>query len=273
MYNWYAVNDNRNIAPEGWHVSTEAEWQTLEDYLGGIMVAASKMMETNLLGTMNLLNACKNIEFDLFVNTGSAFEYGMKRTPSKEDDLLEPINDYGVSKAATTLYCQAIGKRENKPVVTLRLFTPFGYYEEPPRLISSVIISCLKDENPEVLSPDSVRDFVFIEDVVEAYIKAIESSDRCGREIFNIGSGKQHFVGEVVGMIVELTGGKAKPKWGGVSNRSIESEMLQANISKARNVLNWQPEYDLEHGLRKTVKWFKENIRLYESKYFCGRKY
>ncbi len=46
MYNWYAVNDNRNIAPEGWHVSTEAEWQTLEDYLGGIMVAASKMMET-----------------------------------------------------------------------------------------------------------------------------------------------------------------------------------------------------------------------------------
>ncbi len=233
----------------------------------------NRIMETNLLGTMNLINACKNIEFDLFVNTGSVFEYGIKPGSLQENDLLEPMSDYGISKAASTLYCQAIGKRENKPVVTLRLFTPYGYYEEPLRLIPSVIISCLEGENPKVSSPDSVRDFVFIEDVIDAYVKVAENSDKSKGEIFNIGYGEQYPIGEAVSTIIELTGNKARPEWGSVPNYRIESKMWQANISKAKRLLNWQPKYALEQGLRKTVKWFEENIGLYEDKYRRDRKY
>jgi len=103
-----------------------------------------KIIDTNLIGIINLLNACCKIGFECFINTGSSSEYGLKNKPMSENDLLEPINDYGIAKAAATLYCQAIGRRENLPIFTLRLFSPYGYYEGPTRLIPYLIISCLK---------------------------------------------------------------------------------------------------------------------------------
>lgn len=233
----------------------------------------NKIMETNIMGTINLLNACKNIEFELLVNTGSVFEYGIKSVPLKENDLLEPVSNYGVSKTASTLYCQALAKRENRPIVTLRLFTPYGYYEKPPRLIPSAILSCLNGESPKLSSPDSVRDFVFIEDVVDAYLKVVENSNKAKGEIFNIGYGKQYSVREVVDAIVKLTGNKAEPEWGSISDSRVDSKMWEANISKAKKMLNWQPEYNLNGGLRRTVEWFKENISLYKNRYCGVRRY
>lgn len=227
----------------------------------------NRIIKTNFFGTINLINACKNTGFELFVNTGSVFEYGIKSGLLQENELPEPVSDYGASKAAATLYCQAIGKKENYPIVTLRLFTPYGYYEEVPRLIPSVIISCLNNENPKVSSPDYVRDFIFIEDVMDAYIKVAENRKSVKREIFNIASGKNHSIGEVVHTIVKLTNDKLKPEWGSVPNYRIESKIWQASISKAKKSLNWQPKYNLEQGLRKTIQWFRENVSLYTDKY------
>lgn len=223
-----------------------------------------KIIETNLLGTINLVNTCKKTGFELFVNTGSVFEYGIKNSPLKESDMLEPISDYGISKAAATLYCQAVAKKENRPVVTLRLFTPYGYYEEPPRLVPSVIISCLNGENPKLSSPGSMRDFIFIEDVVDAYIKAAENVRKVSGEILNIGSGKQCSVGEVVNTILQYSGNSVIPQWDSFSDNRIESKMLEADILKAERMLNWRPNYSLQQGLEKSVKWFKENIGLYK---------
>ena len=222
-----------------------------------------KIIESNFIATVNLVNACKKVDFELFVNTGSSSEYGIKSKPMREEDMLEPVDDYGVSKAAATLYCQAVARREKMPVVTLRLLSPYGYYEEPTRLIPSVVISCLKGRNPEVSSPNSVRDFIFIEDVIDAYIKVIETSDISG-EILNIGCGKQHSVEEVVNKIVELTGNNVRPEWGSVPKRATEPNIWQADITKAKDVLKWEPKYSLEEGLAKTVKWFMENMTLYK---------
>lgn len=231
-----------------------------------------RIMKINFLGTVNLLNACKKTGFALFVNTGSVFEYGIKNSPLRENDILAPVSDYGVSKAASTLFCQAAGKRENKPIVTLRLFTPYGYYEEPPRLVPSMILSCLKKENPKVLSPDSVRDFIFIEDVVEAYIRVTDNIHKSAGEVINIGSGKQYTIRKVVDLIIKSTGNSVKPEWGAVLGNNIESKMCKADISKARKLLNWELEYSLEEGLRKTIGWFRENIRLYKNSYCCGER-
>jgi len=221
------------------------------------------IIESNFIGTVNLVNACKKVDFELFINTGSSSEYGIKSKPMSEDDILEPINDYAVSKAAATLYCQAVARREKIPVVTLRLFSPYGYYEEPTRLIPSVVISCLKEKNPEVTSPNSVRDFIFIEDVIDAYMKVIETSG-IGGKIFNIGYGEQHSVGEMVNTVVELTGNNVRPEWGSVPKRANEPNVWQADITKAQDILKWQPKHSLEEGLAKTVKWFMENMTLYK---------
>ena len=86
-----------------------------------------KIMQTNIIGTGNLVNACKRIEFELFVNTSSSSEYGIKSEPMREDNILEPINDYGVAKTSTTLFCQAKAKTEKLPIVTLRLISPYVY--------------------------------------------------------------------------------------------------------------------------------------------------
>ncbi len=245
----------KNIKPEIiFHTATYGGYPFQKD--------VNKIIQTNMMGTISLVNACSKTGFDIFVNTGSSSEYGVKSKPMNETDLLEPNNNYGVAKASATLFCQAKAGSEKLPIVTLRLFSPYGYYEEARRLVPSVIMSCLMGKNPKVSSPKPVRDFVFIEDVLDAYIKVAEASDVRG-EIFNIGYGKQHSVAEVVNKIIKLTGKRASPEWGGIPKRTNEPAIWQADISKARNILKWKPRYNLEEGLNKTIKWFKENLSLY----------
>ena len=221
-----------------------------------------KIIMTNFIGTVNLINACKKVGFELFVNTGSSSEYGIKSKPMTEDAILEPINEYGVSKAAGSLYCQVVARREKIPIVTLRIFSPYGYYDHKARLIPSVIMSCLAKKNPEIIYPNCVRDYIFVEDIVDAYIKVIETSNIIG-EIFNIGYGKQHSMREVGEIIVKLTGSKVRLILGNAPKLQNEPDIWQADVSKAEHILKWRPKHSLEKGLVKTVKWFEKNMNIY----------
>lgn len=223
----------------------------------------SKTFATNLAGTINLLNACRKTGFDLFVNTGSSSEYGIKAGPMKETDILEPITDYGVSKAAATLYCQSAARRQKLPITTLRLFSPYGYFDGPSRMVSSTILSCLRRKNPKVVSPLSVRDFIFIDDIVDAYIKTIKYAKRASGEIFNIGSGKQYSVKEAVSAILNITDCKLEAVSDKRFNLRIEPKSWRADIRKSAAILGWKPRFELSEGLQKTVEWFTDNINLY----------
>lgn len=226
-----------------------------------------KIINTNLIGTINLLDACCKIGFEYFINTGSSSEYGLKNKPMSENDLLEPVNDYGIAKAGATLYCQAIGRREKLPIFTLRLFSPYGYYEEPTRLISYLIISCLKNKELKIFTPDAVRDFIFIEDLIKAYFMIVENKEGVlPGDIFNIGSGEQYTVKEIFEIIKKLTKYTKKPKWGKMENDNRELKNLKmwiANISKSKIFLNWSPEYSIENGLEETIKWYRDHLYLY----------
>lgn len=224
---------------------------------------ANKIFETNLTGTRNLLTALSTVGFKAMINTGSSSEYGIKKRPMSEDDLLEPVTEYGVSKAAATLYCQAVARKNNLPVCTLRLFSPYGFFEGAQRLIPSVILACLSGRDPELSSKNPVRDFVFTEDVVDAYLKTASASNLTG-QIFNIGSGEEYSVETVVKKIIALTGKKVSPRWGGVKNLRLEPTTWVADISKTRKFLKWKPVYNLDSGLEKTVNWFRKNHRLYK---------
>jgi nucleoside-diphosphate-sugar epimerase len=222
-----------------------------------------KMYDSNVIGTANLLKAVKKLEFELFVNTGSSSEYGLKDTPMKENASLEPISEYGKSKAAATILCQSCAQKYNLPIVTLRLFSPYGYFEDRQRLIPSVALSCLRRENPKISSTSFVRDFVFIEDVLAAYMSCDALSAVPG-EVFNIGSGQQHTVGDVVNTIIQLTGANVTPQRGHPQKWPHEPPLWQADISKAREMLDWSPSYDLHRGLAATVEWLSTNAPLYE---------
>lgn len=221
----------------------------------------SQLFDTNVNGLINLLHAVKHYPIKKFVNTGSSSEYGIKETPMKETDVLAPINDYGVTKSAATLYAQKFAKSEQMPLVTLRLFSPYGYYDDKKRLISYLIAQALQNQPISLSSQSNVRDFVYVADVVDAYLAAVKKAVTPG-EIINIGSGKQHSVYDIVENIIALTKSSSELQWGTMpkQTRQIEPKLWQADITKAAKILDWEPAYPLEKGLQETISYYKENL-------------
>jgi len=195
------------------------------------------------------------------VNTGSSSEYGIKSGPTDENDFLEPRGDYGVSKAASTLYCRSEGLNKQLPIVTLRLFSPFGPWDDSKRLIPYVIKSLLRKETPQLSTPASVRDYIFIDDVLDAYTAVVKQP--FFGEIFNIGSGKQHSIGEVVTTIKAILQDGTEPAWGTVEKRKPEPELWVAKIDKALKQFGWKPSRTHCVGLEQTIAWMKNNLTLY----------
>lgn len=226
----------------------------------------NKMIDVNLKGTINLINAVKGNPFKLFINAGSGDEYGVKEAAMREADLLEPVNNNGVIKSATTLYCQKEAIRNAIPIINFRLFTPYGYFEGENRFIPSVILSVLEERPIKVSNSMFVRDFIFIEDVVDAYLYAVKMRHKYG-EVYNIGSGKQHSIGEVVEIIQKITKSKSDIQWGAVAKqaRYIEPNLWEADVSKTKRVLKWEPKNTIEVGLTKTIDWFEKNKNLYRT--------
>jgi len=218
-----------------------------------------ELIDINFLGTVNLINALKQNKFKLFINTGSSSEYGIKAIPMVETDLPFPINDYGITKLAATLYVSKEAVKNNLPLITFRLFSVYGKYEEKTRLIPSVILAAIENKPIEVGNPVYVRDFVYIDDVVDAYFQACKVKVLPG-EIFNIGCGVQHSIGEVVDTIRKITKSSSIVKWDGVKkqSRQVEPKMWQADVSKARKKLNWVSGHTLEKGLLSTIQDLKK---------------
>ena len=221
-----------------------------------------KIIDTNICGTVNLLKCCRTLNLDLFVNTGSSSEYGLKNYPMKESDILDPVTDYGAAKAAATLFCRSHAMSEKIPVVTLRLFSPYGPYEQKNRLVPSVVLAALQKTSPVIASRQFVRDFIFIDDVLDAYEAATLIRHPSG-EIFNIGSGQQHTVGEVTDTIISLLGNEVTAQTGRPQAWKNEPTCWQADIHRATSELHWEPRYSLQDGLATTVDWFKKNKTLY----------
>ncbi len=222
----------------------------------------SETLAVNFLGTVNLVRACERTETRLFINTGSSSEYGIKDGPMKETDLLEPLGEYGVAKAASTLYCRSAAQERGLPIVTLRLFSPYGPWDAPSRFVPSVITNLLRRRAPKLSMRQSVRDYVFIDDVVDCYVGLIEHPTGVG-EIFNIGSGKQYTIGEVAAVLGRLIAPDIAPVWGGVDRQRPEPACWVADRTKAEKNLRWSPRVPIEKGLAKTVEWFKGHLELY----------
>ena len=113
-------------------------------------------------------------------------------------------------------------------------------------------------------SPNSVRDFVFIEDIIDAYLTIIKNIEKVKGEIFNIGTEVQTTIDGVVNIIKEITHSTIKPKYGQIKSVQIEPKNWVVDISKIKKTLNWQPKHKLKEGLEKNIKWFKKNIYLYK---------
>jgi nucleoside-diphosphate-sugar epimerase len=220
---------------------------------------ARAIFESNAIGTVNLLAALGEIDFECLVHTGSSSEYGLKGRPMAETDLLEPLGAYAVSKAASTLFCQSVARISGQPLVTLRLFSVYGFYEEPSRLIPYAIDCCLRGRDPILSAGTQVRDFVFIEDVVDACLIA-GITRPVPAEIVNVGSGVECTIREVVEAIVELSGSRVTPRWGALPVRPLEPRTWVADTSKAKRLFGWSAKRSLREGLAQTIAWQRKRL-------------
>jgi len=217
---------------------------------------ADEIILTNVFGTWNLLKACSEVDYKVFVNTGSSSEYGYKSFAMRETDLLEPNSYYAVAKAAQTLVSQHMACADRRPINTFRLFSVYGPHEEPTRLIPTLVQRAIEGKPLEMVSPDTARDFVFVDDVVEAYLQIGQLSMQRG-EIFNIGTGIQSTMRDVVHAVLRATGATVKVHWGSMPARTWDAETWLADASKVRRGLKWAARTSLAEGIQKTADWYR----------------
>lgn len=222
----------------------------------------SDLFTTNVLWTINLLNVCKDIWFEYFVNTWSSSEYWIKNHPIKEDDLLEPSNEYWISKASATMYCSFIWKKFSLPIYTFRIFSAFWPYEDKSRLIPSLMLKYINNEAPELSTPNSVRDFIFIDDIVNYYLN-IDLIDGEFWWIFNLWTWHQHSIWEIVEMVRKISKSDINPKYWVISIKQDEPNIREADITKTSNSFKIKTT-DTYEWLILSYHWYLENKALYQ---------
>lgn len=224
---------------------------------------AGEIVKVNILGTLNLLEASKNTPYQIFVNTGSSSEYGIKTKSMKETDNLEPLTFYAASKAAVTLLCQVFAKEYQKPIVTVRPFSAYGPYEEKTRFIPTAICRLLKNKTVKITGNNVRHDFVFVEDVVDAYIALLKKKEKVSGKIINLGTGFQYTNCDVVDTIGKLTGKRVQIKKEIYVKRVWDTPFWVADTKLAKKLLNWQARHSLEKGLAKTIDWISKHKSFY----------
>jgi UDP-glucose 4-epimerase len=218
-------------------------------------------LKTNVLGTFYLLEAASQVDFECFVHFGGSLEYGFKSHPIHEEELLKPFVFRGASKAASTLLCLQFALFHRRSLVVLRPFSVYGYWESPGRLIPTAILSVLRNQTMALTAPGYVRDFIFIEDVIEACLKAVQR--KWNGEIINLGSGVQRKNEDVVRILEGFTERPLKVREEQYPTRDSDTLYWVADIRRAKELLDWTPRYSLEEGLEKTLNWFKEHQDFY----------
>lgn len=238
------------------HLASYSAYRNQEDI--------ENIINVSINGTLNLLLASKDIPYKVFVNTGSSSEYGFKKKPMKESDMLAPISFYAAAKAGQTFLCQAFAFQYNKPIVTLRPFSVYGQYEQNDRFIPTIVKAVIEKKPIQLTEGKQRRDFIYVDDMVNAYVKLLKRGGKLKGKILNIGTGKEYTNDEIVKILFKISNKKTVIEKGKFPKRIWDNPHWVADISEAKKLLNWCPKFTLERGLKKTYHWYLKNNNLYD---------
>jgi dolichol-phosphate mannosyltransferase len=216
-----------------------------------------RIVATNVVGTMHLVRACLRAGFEAFVNAGSSSEYGFKKTAPGERAWVEPNSHYAVTKVAATHFCRLTAAQEKVKIATLRLYSVFGPWEEPNRLLPTIVAHGLAGTLPPLVDPRIARDYVYVDDVSEAFVRAAAKPHPEPGPVFNVGTGKQTTLRQVVDVTRRVLGVREKPKWGSMPNRRWDTSTWVSDPRAIRRALGWTPRYTFERGFRQMVAWMR----------------
>jgi nucleoside-diphosphate-sugar epimerase len=210
---------------------------------------------------VNLASACAGCE--LFINAGSSSEYGYQTEPMSESSLPNPTRMHDIAKLAQTLYGTYAARFKGLPLVTLRLFSVYGPWEQGRRLVPRLMLSALHGRRMSLSSPDVSRDFIFVDDVVRAVEHCMRRPVPGDETVFNLGTGVERTIREVANIVGEIHGRPLPLEWGAVERQRWDSPRWVADTTRQTRDLGFTAGTDLCAGLRATYHWFAENARRY----------
>jgi dolichol-phosphate mannosyltransferase len=213
---------------------------------------------TNFHFLTRLLAKLESRSIASFVHAGSSSEYGDNAAGPTERDPTEPNSDYAVSKVAAANLIYYYGKRKVFPCANLRLYSVYGPLEDSARLIPNLIRHGLDGQYPTFVNPAISRDFVFVDDVTEAFVDtALNLTAPDYGESFNIGTGAKTTIGDVAHTARDLFGIASEPSFT-MPERSWDVQDWYANTEKAQSRLGWQPRTPFRDGLERTITWYRD---------------
>lgn len=217
-------------------------------------------VNVNILGTVNILEACKETNVKKIIYPSSAAVYGEpKYLGIDEKHPISPISSYGISKYTPENYIRIYNELYNIDYTILRYSNVYGIRQDSKGeggVIDIFMKKILIGESPSIFGDGSItRDFIYVEDIVEANIKAL---NRGSEEVLNIGTGKGTSIKELFNMMKEILEIDIKVKYEKERKGDIKNSFF--NINKAKEKLGWTPQYRLEEGLNKTIKYYEKTL-------------
>jgi len=229
--------------------------------------APSSYVETNVLGTLNLLNASRRAEVKKFIHTSTSEVYGTAlKVPISEDHPLQPQSPYSASKIAADALAQSYWSSFEFPVVTIRPFNTFGPRQSLRAVIPTILAQVIDGADSIHLGSISpTRDFTYVDDTVSGFLAALQA-ERVDGEVINLGTGFEISIGELVALIGEIFGRKICVETDSDRLRPSGSEVerLLSDNRKAKALLGWEPSLagreGLKEGLIRTISWLQPMV-------------
>jgi UDP-glucose 4-epimerase len=221
-----------------------------------------KPNEVNVKGTLNVLEAARKGDVKRVINASSSSVYGkVEYLPFDEKHPTQPFSPYGVSKLVAEHYCRVYTDLFELPTVSLRYFTVYGPRMRPDLAIPLFSRALLSNEPPTIFgSGEQTRDLTYIEDIVSANLKLLET-DKADGEILNVGGGKRVTVNQLYEKLCRLIDVDIEPKY--QSEIKGDAKHTLAGIEKAKKLIGYEPTTVIEKGLGKFVDWFRTNQDFY----------
>jgi len=222
-------------------------------------------IKTNTIGTLNILEAAKEEGVKKIIITSTSEVYGTALySPVDEKHPLQAQSPYAASKISADKFAESFYLSYGLPVSIIRPFNTYGPRQSVRAVIPTIIYQALTKEKVRMGSLKPKRDFLYVEDNVNGYIK-IAKSDNVTGEVINIGTGKTTSIGEIVDIIRQLIGKNFEVGTDETKIRPEKSEvkLLICDNSKAKERIGWEPQTSLRDGLKKTIEYIQKNISFY----------
>lgn len=229
-------------------------------------IAAQSYVETNVLGTLNVLEAARDIGVSRIVTTSTSEVYGTAKTmPITEEHPLQGQSPYSASKIGADMMAEAYSRSFDLPVAILRPFNTYGPRQSERALIPTVIRQALDPACPAILIGDStpIRDFTFVTDTAEAFMAIGSSPGICFGKPYNAGSGRAITVKDVIDMVIELTACRKCPVVGEVERMRPPGSEVRALLADSRAMhrdTGWKQKVALREGLELTIAWWRKRL-------------